>query len=496
MVCAQCGKDIPDNAKFCKFCGEACTPPAQEEQGEAAATYCRMCGAALAGRYCVQCGADASEDAPYEQQSGGARSERDTADSEEQPARPPADRENTDDAGKSQAKPPRRQLARKHKIALACIAGVIALSAYYVVTYAWKNQQSTGKSLFSFFAVERGTETAAPRQDEADDIPMDSADADSASVTEPPAYQALANTAQPGGADSYSPQGEWAYKDGDGKHLIRIDGEGAFIYVIDSSSLGGGCDVYVGEISSPSHSADGVFTMRTQEYDTYWDVTAGSDTLTMHDSDGTFIRSSAAPSSLHGLWKDAENNSIYEFLTAGRLVQKSRYGEALSGASAVEWTYAYDPNTGIMHVTSSDLKVSWMWSIEILGEYLVFKPYDAQVVASVWKSCTAEDVPSSAAAAFASQMADQDYIFPDSDTRLLHDQELIGLTAEELRIARNEILARHGWRFETPSLLEHFQSKSWYRGTVDPDDFKYDILNGIEQRNIELIKKFEALFKK
>ena len=38
----------------------------------------------------------------------------------------------------------------------------------------------------------------------------------------------------------------------------------------------------------------------------------------------------------------------------------------------------------------------------------------------------------------------RDYILPDSSSRILSDSEVSGLSKEELRLARNEIFARHG----------------------------------------------------
>ena len=37
----------------------------------------------------------------------------------------------------------------------------------------------------------------------------------------------------------------------------------------------------------------------------------------------------------------------------------------------------------------------------------------------------------------------------------------------------------------------YFDSKSWYKGTIDPADFSESMLSEIEKNNIELIKKYE-----
>ena len=77
-----------------------------------------------------------------------------------------------------------------------------------------------------------------------------------------------------------------------------------------------------------------------------------------------------------------------------------------------------------------------------------------------------------------------DYILPNSDSEYISDSDLDGLTADECRLALNEIYARHGRKFNDPDYRSYFNSKSWYNGTIDPDDFddtalfnKYEIAN-------------------
>lgn len=93
-----------------------------------------------------------------------------------------------------------------------------------------------------------------------------------------------------------------------------------------------------------------------------------------------------------------------------------------------------------------------------------------------------------------SEVSDSDYIFPNSDTKRLTDDEVSGKSKAELRIGRNEIMARHGRIFDSEDLKEHFESKSWYNGTVSPEEFDKNMdsrLNEVERANIEMIKKYE-----
>ncbi len=84
-----------------------------------------------------------------------------------------------------------------------------------------------------------------------------------------------------------------------------------------------------------------------------------------------------------------------------------------------------------------------------------------------------------------------EYIFPDSDQFEIYENELTDLSNWELRVARNEILARHGRKFSDHDLQDYFDSCSWYSGTVEPDDFDESILNDIEKSNISVIKRVE-----
>lgn len=83
------------------------------------------------------------------------------------------------------------------------------------------------------------------------------------------------------------------------------------------------------------------------------------------------------------------------------------------------------------------------------------------------------------------------YIFPHSDTELLTRDDLEGLSAEECKLARNEIYARHGRKFKDEALQEHFNSCDWYEGTIDPDDFQEEDLTEIEIANKDLIVEYE-----
>lgn len=86
---------------------------------------------------------------------------------------------------------------------------------------------------------------------------------------------------------------------------------------------------------------------------------------------------------------------------------------------------------------------------------------------------------------------DADYILPGSDRRYLDISDLEGLSADECRLARNELYARHGRLFDDEKLQAYFDGKEWYEGTIKPSDFKEGILNDYEVYNRDLIVRYE-----
>lgn len=86
----------------------------------------------------------------------------------------------------------------------------------------------------------------------------------------------------------------------------------------------------------------------------------------------------------------------------------------------------------------------------------------------------------------------EEYILPYSDTELLVEDDLDGLTAAECRIARNEIYARHGRRFNDEELQDYFDNCSWYSGTIEPEDFSESLLKETELKNLRLIQNYES----
>jgi hypothetical protein len=73
--------------------------------------------------------------------------------------------------------------------------------------------------------------------------------------------------------------------------------------------------------------------------------------------------------------------------------------------------------------------------------------------------------------------------------RPLTSADLEGRTADELRILRNEIYARHGYVFKSEELAARFKKESWYHETPAFDPAS---LTGVEKANVALLKKTET----
>lgn len=84
-----------------------------------------------------------------------------------------------------------------------------------------------------------------------------------------------------------------------------------------------------------------------------------------------------------------------------------------------------------------------------------------------------------------------DYILENSDSQYLTRFDLEGLSANDCRLARNELYARHGRKFDSEDLQDYFDSCSWYHGVIEPEDFQESMLNDIETANRDLIVEYE-----
>lgn len=86
---------------------------------------------------------------------------------------------------------------------------------------------------------------------------------------------------------------------------------------------------------------------------------------------------------------------------------------------------------------------------------------------------------------------DADYVLPQSNSAYISEKDLTGLTKDQLRIATNEIYARYGYIFKDESLQNYFKGKSWYKPTINGDDFDDSIFNEYEKANKDELVKYQ-----
>lgn len=80
-----------------------------------------------------------------------------------------------------------------------------------------------------------------------------------------------------------------------------------------------------------------------------------------------------------------------------------------------------------------------------------------------------------------------EYILCGSDSRIIDKSEVQNMDETKMELALNEIYARHGRKFNTKSISDYFNSKSWYHGTVEPDDFNESVFNSYEKANRDML---------
>ena len=88
----------------------------------------------------------------------------------------------------------------------------------------------------------------------------------------------------------------------------------------------------------------------------------------------------------------------------------------------------------------------------------------------------------------ASEIDPTSYIFPDSDKRVLSNAEIEASSMWQLRRGTNEVYARHGRKFKNQGQAAYFESKSWYNGTIEADNFNESTLNEYEKQNVKLMQ--------
>lgn len=89
----------------------------------------------------------------------------------------------------------------------------------------------------------------------------------------------------------------------------------------------------------------------------------------------------------------------------------------------------------------------------------------------------------------------RDYVFYNSDSVYLNEYDITGMTLDQLCLARNEILARHGYTFKDEHLLEYFLQFDWYLPNTPEGDSSSIKYNEVELANVSFLKEREKVLK-
>ncbi len=162
--------------------------------------------------------------------------------------------------------------------------------------------------------------------------------------------------------------------------------------------------------------------------------------------------------------------------------QGMRTGDCDSFALPIGQFDAYDGQTITIAAYPSDM---WFYS-DVTGVLAQIHINTAELIAPLGGSA-----PAASSGSDSSSAGNGDYVLPDSDSRYYTRAELEAMDDLDLYHARNEIFARHGRIFKNPDLQEYFGSKSWYNGTIAPEDFDEEVLNDYEDENAKLMLAIE-----
>ena len=82
MICNECGKEIPNNLKFCKYCGAPVKQDNTANQNSVGGSvFCKACGAPLKEgvAFCTQCGTPVGSITPASNEKKLIRTEKKAA---------------------------------------------------------------------------------------------------------------------------------------------------------------------------------------------------------------------------------------------------------------------------------------------------------------------------------------------------------------------------------------------------------------------------------
>ena len=238
-----------------------------------------------------------------------------------------------------------------------------------------------------------------------------------------------------------------------------------------------------------------------------WNLIADSYSLAWMFSDGVFRQIRAVSC------KDHTYDSVGEYDYAGSDMMDQDYeaGNDVArkiGMSGVNHSldqpyFAEDQNVTLIaayHSESLPLTIAEITSLkngEKYGKFYIdnVDPADSSAAANFVKTYNKakDEVEKEREAA---EQENSDYILPMSSERELTEADIADIEDDAwmLKLARNEIYARHGRMFKDESIQEYFDSKDWYEPKYTADEFERDhkdLISKLEAKNATFIQEYE-----
>lgn len=192
-------------------------------------------------------------------------------------------------------------------------------------------------------------------------------------------------------------------------------------------------------------------------------------------------------SDAYEIWFTVSNNTVWAYtayIVNVSEIERTAYGGITCRGKMMFATKALDKENGTVEIT---------WHSEELLDYPTIKMINGNQLTEVDMIADDYSYYGPLDEGNGDTYGISDYLLPDVNKRYYTREELTSLDKDTLRLARNEVFARHHRKFETQDLKNYFESKTWYQGYLSIEEFDDSVLNEYEKGNLDLIKSIEGI---
>ncbi len=167
-------------------------------------------------------------------------------------------------------------------------------------------------------------------------------------------------------------------------------------------------------------------------------------------------------------------------------------GEVIKANGNSYMSFVYNNKWYYAKVSDNTTTKFIAWKQMTINAYNKGETYKGVPVYTITKITHHNTTPTSGTPTSSTPQTSGSYVISDSATRVLTNADLQGMTAYQLRLARNEIYARHGRTFKDASLQNYFNSCSWYKPNGNYNYANDNAnLSAVEKQNINTIRNYE-----